>query len=190
MACTPRRTASSYGVARPHQVSVGCHPSAGVAQWQSPSLPSWSCGFDSRHPLHMDPPVFGGSDQSRTQRASTLDDRWSPLPTPVAPVSFHVEPTILHPESRPDETSATAPTAEPAATGTTPSARLQRTVGQARRLARARGRLRAETAGIADRGPRSLSDLRGLRRTAPDRLPGSPGSRGCTVSSAGFQLSL
>ena len=24
---------------------------AGVAQWQSPSLPSWSCGFDSRHPL-------------------------------------------------------------------------------------------------------------------------------------------
>ncbi len=25
---------------------------AGVAQWQSPSLPSWPCGFDSRHPLH------------------------------------------------------------------------------------------------------------------------------------------
>src|SRR5690349_10735801 len=24
---------------------------AGVAQWQSPSLPSWPCGFDSRHPL-------------------------------------------------------------------------------------------------------------------------------------------
>jgi hypothetical protein len=24
---------------------------AGVAQWQSPSLPSWSCGFDSRRPL-------------------------------------------------------------------------------------------------------------------------------------------
>jgi hypothetical protein len=24
---------------------------AGVAQWQSSSLPSWSCGFDSRHPL-------------------------------------------------------------------------------------------------------------------------------------------
>ena len=25
---------------------------AGVAQWQSSSLPSWSCGFDSRRPLH------------------------------------------------------------------------------------------------------------------------------------------
>lgn len=24
---------------------------AGVAQWQSPSLPSWLCGFDPRHPL-------------------------------------------------------------------------------------------------------------------------------------------
>jgi hypothetical protein len=26
---------------------------ADVAQWQSPSLPSWSCGFDSRHPLQF-----------------------------------------------------------------------------------------------------------------------------------------
>src|SRR5579875_3460287 len=26
---------------------------AGVAQWQSPSLPSWSCGFDSRRPLQL-----------------------------------------------------------------------------------------------------------------------------------------
>src|SRR5215472_10994891 len=25
--------------------------SAGVAQWQSSSLPSWLCGFDSHHPL-------------------------------------------------------------------------------------------------------------------------------------------
>ena len=25
---------------------------AGVVQWQNPSLPSWSCGFDSHHPLH------------------------------------------------------------------------------------------------------------------------------------------
>jgi hypothetical protein len=32
-------------------------PHAGVAQWQSPSLPSWSCGFDSRHPLHL---IFAG----------------------------------------------------------------------------------------------------------------------------------
>ena len=27
--------------------------SAGVVQWQNPSLPSWSCGFDSHHPLHF-----------------------------------------------------------------------------------------------------------------------------------------
>ena len=26
---------------------------AGVVQWQNPSLPSWSRGFDSHHPLHM-----------------------------------------------------------------------------------------------------------------------------------------
>ena len=28
-----------------------CGDNAGVAQWQSSSLPSWPCGFDSRHPL-------------------------------------------------------------------------------------------------------------------------------------------
>ena len=28
-----------------------CMRCAGVAQWQSSSLPSWLCGFDSRHPL-------------------------------------------------------------------------------------------------------------------------------------------
>ena len=27
--------------------------SAGVAQWQSPSLPSWLCEFDPRHPLRL-----------------------------------------------------------------------------------------------------------------------------------------
>ncbi len=37
------------GTVRPHR--------AGVAQWQSPSLPSWSCGFDSRHPLQSSPQV-------------------------------------------------------------------------------------------------------------------------------------
>src|SRR6516162_5089754 len=26
---------------------------AGVAQWQSSSLPSWLCGFDSHHPLEL-----------------------------------------------------------------------------------------------------------------------------------------
>jgi hypothetical protein len=29
---------------------------AGVAQWQSPSLPSWPCEFDSRHPLRSESP--------------------------------------------------------------------------------------------------------------------------------------
>ena len=32
--------------------------SAGVAQWQSPSLPSWSCGFDSRRPLQVSARFF------------------------------------------------------------------------------------------------------------------------------------
>jgi hypothetical protein len=33
------------------QVEGNLERFAGVAQWQSPSLPSWSCGFDSRRPL-------------------------------------------------------------------------------------------------------------------------------------------
>jgi hypothetical protein len=32
-------------------LGLGAHH-AGVTQWQSSSLPSWLCGFDSRHPLH------------------------------------------------------------------------------------------------------------------------------------------
>jgi integrase len=39
---------------RPDTLSLAPSPGhrhAGVAQWQSPSLPSWPCGFDSRHPL-------------------------------------------------------------------------------------------------------------------------------------------
>ena len=32
------------------------HHPAGVAQWQSSSLPSWSCEFDSRHPLDKTSP--------------------------------------------------------------------------------------------------------------------------------------
>jgi hypothetical protein len=35
------------------------HGHAGVAQWQSSSLPSWSCEFDSRHPLHIIAPSQG-----------------------------------------------------------------------------------------------------------------------------------
>src|SRR4051812_41112245 len=35
--------------------SIGWMNSAGVAQWQSSSLPSWLCGFDSRHPLARTP---------------------------------------------------------------------------------------------------------------------------------------
>src|SRR5215217_9564790 len=40
-------------------VTGSLHPAvfpAGVAQWQSSSLPSWSCEFDSRHPLHSKTP--------------------------------------------------------------------------------------------------------------------------------------
>lgn len=47
------------GTAR--QVRYG-GPRADVAQWQSPSLPSWPCGFDSRHPLQLRP--------KRAQRSS------------------------------------------------------------------------------------------------------------------------
>ncbi len=42
---------------------------AGVAQWQSPSLPSWPCGFDSRHPLHAKPQVTPPRRNPRLLRA-------------------------------------------------------------------------------------------------------------------------
>lgn len=51
---TPRRYAAP-SLARPAVASRRARRSranAGVAQWQSPSLPSWPCGFDSRRPLH------------------------------------------------------------------------------------------------------------------------------------------
>jgi hypothetical protein len=32
-----------------------CYGFAGVAQWQSPSLPSWPCRFDPGHPLRRSP---------------------------------------------------------------------------------------------------------------------------------------
>ncbi len=41
--------ASPSLVYRSTSILYGC---AGVAQWQSSSLPSWSRGFDSHHPLH------------------------------------------------------------------------------------------------------------------------------------------
>ena len=34
-------------------LTVSPPPSANVVQWQNTSFPSWICGFDSRHLLHM-----------------------------------------------------------------------------------------------------------------------------------------
>jgi hypothetical protein len=42
---------------------------AGVAQWQSPSLPSWPCEFDSRHPLHGESPSQWGDRSANVSRA-------------------------------------------------------------------------------------------------------------------------
>jgi hypothetical protein len=72
---------------------------AGVAQWQSSSLPSWSCGFDSRHPLHPEgpgqPPLRRpGPSACLAIHASSCDlraissskrSRRSPHPTPRRP---------------------------------------------------------------------------------------------------------
>jgi hypothetical protein len=44
------------------------HGNAGVAQWQSPSLPSWSCEFDSRHPLQWHNPLSGAISRSVIER--------------------------------------------------------------------------------------------------------------------------
>ena len=63
ISCSQSRRASHYATPR-----YGCddvpllyadasaasnRPHAGVAQWQSPSLPSWPCRFDPGHPLHL-----------------------------------------------------------------------------------------------------------------------------------------
>jgi hypothetical protein len=48
--------------------SLQCPSSAGVAQWQSPSLPSWLCGFDPRHPLqNLEPRTTPARGQRRVR---------------------------------------------------------------------------------------------------------------------------
>jgi hypothetical protein len=58
---------------------------AGVAQWQSSSLPSWWCGFNSRRPLPSDPsipsihllsPAPSVPSLARVLPSHTLAERW------------------------------------------------------------------------------------------------------------------
>jgi hypothetical protein len=53
---------------------------AGVAQWQSPSLPSWSCGFDSRRPLSTKSELKGrfGRPLGMSQSSSSREDPTTP----------------------------------------------------------------------------------------------------------------
>jgi hypothetical protein len=59
---------------------------AGVAQWQSPSLPSWPCEFDSRHPLHSEiPSHLVISDANPNKMIDSAYSRsTSPIPVPRA----------------------------------------------------------------------------------------------------------
>jgi hypothetical protein len=54
---------------------------AGVAQWQSPSLPSWSWGFDSPRPLQPiapgQPPSVGQHRNHYEARAACPDHTWA-----------------------------------------------------------------------------------------------------------------
>src|SRR4051812_17457731 len=64
ISCSQSRRASHYatprGVAGSLEVrGFGGDARAGVAQRQSPSLPSWWCGFDSRRPLWWEAQVSG-----------------------------------------------------------------------------------------------------------------------------------
>ena len=66
-------------------------PSAGVAQWQSPSLPSWSCGFDSRRPLQGQRTFSGDLSAQMGRCATTVQLRtcgavpqWTMSPRPEA----------------------------------------------------------------------------------------------------------
>ena len=59
-----------------HMVTATLVLLADVAQWQSPSLPSWSCGFDSRHPLQLPMgliPLNVGVDESPSSRWSAAE---------------------------------------------------------------------------------------------------------------------
>ena len=65
-----------------------CRARAGVAQWQSPSLPSWPCGFDSRRPLH--PLTSGNGRPSRSwderpwPSVPSARGKWKPVGGPIA----------------------------------------------------------------------------------------------------------
>src|SRR4051812_25811107 len=64
ISCSQSRRASHYATPRGVAESLGLvgpdgHVRAGVAQRQSPSLPSWWCGFDSRRPLWLEAQVSG-----------------------------------------------------------------------------------------------------------------------------------
>src|SRR5699024_115306 len=56
-------------------LALRCH--AGVVQWSNPSLPSWSCEFDSRRPLHSggvcNPSLFV---VLTTRTAGHVQDSW------------------------------------------------------------------------------------------------------------------
>jgi hypothetical protein len=84
--CTLLATSASWSshptrmLRAPSRSRVRASGAAGVAQWQSSSLPSWLCGFDPRHPLHTlhpksDPP---------SARLDPVAAR-SCLPTPYRP---------------------------------------------------------------------------------------------------------
>jgi hypothetical protein len=70
-----------YAVGAPRR-SAATQPArrAGVAQWQSPSLPSWLCGFDSRRPLPPETPDQRQYDQPQPVAIRTP----SPSCVPVA----------------------------------------------------------------------------------------------------------
>jgi hypothetical protein len=75
---SPRRTAPAppiHSAAARLTAAVGGTTArcAGVAQWQSSSLPSWSCGFDSRHPLRALTQASGTLPGPGLRRLSHLD---------------------------------------------------------------------------------------------------------------------
>ena len=63
---------------------------AGVVQWQNPSLPSWSCGFDSHHPLQCADSSAGQSNCLLSSRSGVRVPLSAPLFGVTARKCFYI----------------------------------------------------------------------------------------------------
>jgi hypothetical protein len=92
-----------------------CSP-AGVAQWQSSSLPSWLCGFDSRHPLSP-PPALVRRPLRRLPRSANDPDQVVAAKLQRQPLPVRLDHAVRIPVGRTGGCRALPSSCEPSSTG-------------------------------------------------------------------------